>query len=288
MSCKKVIYKGSICALIFSAGIVSNSCSPASNTAAAEKQIKVGYKSSKDIVFTPEAWPEDVKGDLYQPRIVGKSPVVLLVHGGGWAENDNRYQMTGIAKTLAKRGYTVFNVTYRLAPQYNFPAPVDDLYQAIKYLKKNEQVLNIDMNRLGVFGYSAGGHLAELVAMRDMPNGVKIKAVVAGGTPHFMRVDPDFHMVKALIGKSFDEDPTPYYKATPVDQVTSNFPPVFIYHGAEDQLVPTLHVHKWVKRLEELNVEYELYWVKGRGHIGTFLLPSQSINKSIEFFDKKL
>lgn len=288
MRCKNIIYKGSICALICSSSVLTNSCSPVSNSDSSKKQIKVGYRSRKNIVFTPKAWPEAVKGNLYQPKLATKSPVVLLVHGGGWAESDNRYQMTGIAKTLAKRGYTVFNVTYRLVPDHRFPAAVDDLYEAIKYLKKNEEVLNIDMNRLGVYGYSAGGHLAELVAMREMPKGVKIKGVVAGGTPHFVRLDPNFHMVKALIGNTFDENPEPYYKATPVDQVTADFPPVFIYHGAKDELVPAVHVHKWVKRLEELNVEHELYWVKGRGHIGTFLLPRYALSKSIEFFDKRL
>jgi len=288
MSSKKIIYKASICALIFTTGVFTKSCSPVIDSSSSERRTKVDYDSVKDVIYTPKAWPQAVMGDIYKPKVTEKTPVVLLVHGGGWSKNDNRYQMAAIAKKLAKRGYTVFNVTYRLAPQFNFPAPVDDLHQALKYLKSNEKRLNIDMDRVGVFGYSAGGHLAELLAMRDMPKGIEIKAVVAGGTPHFVRVDPDFHMVKTFIGKSFDKDPEPYYKATPVDQVTADFPPVFIYHGAEDELVPTLHVHKWVKRLEELGVEHELYWVKGRGHIGTFLLPRQAINKSIEFLDKKL
>jgi len=281
VSGKKMIYKASVRALIFTTGLISNS-------RRSGESLKVGYSRKKDLVFTPEGWGRAVEGDLYQPEIDTKSPVILLVHGGGWSENDNRYQMAGIAKKLVKSGYTVFSVTYRLAPEFNFPAPVDDLYEALRYLKKNEQELNIDMSRVGVYGYSAGGHLGELVAMREMPEGVCIKAVVAGGTPHFVRLDPDFHMVKAFIGKAYDDEPKPYHKATPVDQVTAGFPPVFIYHGAKDELVPAIHVVKWVKRLAELNVEHELYWVKGRGHIGTFLLPRKALSKSLEFLDRKL
>jgi acetyl esterase/lipase len=196
--------------------------------------------------------------------------------------------MAGIARKLAKQGFAVFNVTYRLVPEFHFPAPVDDLLEALKWLKAREDSLNIDTERTAIWGYSAGGHLGELAAMRDMPEGVKIKAVVAGGTPHFVRVDPDFPLVRDFIGESFEDKPELYYQATPVEQVTKNFPPVFIYHGEKDDLVPPLHVKHWQKRLKELGVEHEIYWVKGRGHIGTFLLPQGSVSHATAFLCKKL
>lgn len=264
------------------------SCVHQTQKGLAGERIKVGYTCVKDITYTPEGWKQVVKGDFYKPKVAGKTPVVLLVHGGGWAENDNRYQMGGIARKLARQGVAVFNVTYRLAPEFHFPAPVDDLVEALKWLKYNEEQLEIDTERTAVYGYSAGGHLAELAAMREMPAGVKIKAVVAGGTPHFMRVDPDFPLVKDFIGESYDESPELYEQATPVDQVTKDFPPVFIYHGSEDDLVPPLHVKHWEKRLKELGVEHEIYWVKGRGHIGTFLIPQGSVSHAIDFLRKKL
>lgn len=269
-------------------GMMNLSCVHQTQKHLATEKVKVGYTCKKGITYTPRSWSKEVKGDFYKPKLAAKTPVVLLVHGGGWSENDNRYQMAGIARKLAKQGFAVFNVTYRLAPDYHFPAPVDDLLEALKWLKTHDETLNIDTQRTAIFGYSAGGHLAELAATREMPEGVKIKAVVAGGTPHFVRVDPDFPLVRDFIGVSYKDEPDIYHQATPVDQATKDFPPVFIYHGSEDDLVPPLHVHRWEKRLKELGVEHEIYWVKGRGHIGTFLLPQGSVNHAAAFLRKKL
>ncbi len=267
---------------------MNSNCAHQAHKQLTTEKTRVAYTCKRDIVYTPKGWAQEVRGDFYKPKVNGKTPVVLLVHGGGWAENDNRYQMAGIARKLARQGFAVFNVTYRLAPDFHFPAPVDDLSEALKWLKIHDDSLNIDTERTALFGYSAGGHLVELLAMRDAPEGVKIKAVVAGGTPHFVRVDPDFPLVREFIGKSYNENPEIYHQATPVDQVTKNFPPVFIYHGSKDDLVPLLHVERWQKRLKELGVEHEVYWVKGRGHIGTFLMPQGAVSKATGFLRDKL
>ena len=290
MKYKKFTYQTAVYSFICVGSLINLNCAHQTQKQLTIEKTKVAYTCTRDIVYTPKGWKQEVRGDFYKPKlkVEGKTPVVLLVHGGGWAENDNRYQMGGIARKLARSGFAVFNVTYRLAPDFHFPAPVDDLLEALKWLKHHDDSLNIDTERTAIFGYSAGGHLAELAAMREMPDGVEIRAVVAGGTPHFVRVDPDFPLVRDFIGKSYTEDPEIYHQATPVDQVTKDFPPVFIYHGSNDDLVPPLHVERWEKRLKELGVEHEVYWVKGRGHIGTFLLPQGSVNKAAAFLHEKL
>jgi len=242
----------------------------------------------RDVVYTPDDWPKKVHGDFYRPTIEGDIPVVLLVHGGGWADNDNRYHMVRKVDQLVRAGFAVFNVAYRLAPDYHFPAPVDDLLEAVKWLKSHQDRLGIDTQRMAFFGYSAGGHLAELAAMREMPEGVNLRAVVAGGTPHFMRLDPDFPLVQEFMGHPWQDDPDQYRDATPVDRVGENFPPVFIYHGVKDKLVPRQHVDKWQQRLTELDVEHEVHWVKGRGHIGTFLRPRDAVTRAIDFLRERL
>lgn len=288
MNYKKLTYKTTVRSFICVGNLINLNRSKKLHKQLTPKKIKAGYTCTRGIVYSPAGWGKEVRGDFYKPKVTGQTPVVLLVHGGGWAGNDNRYHMAGIARKLARQGFSVFNITYRLAPEFNFPAPVDDLLEALKWLRLNHETLGIDTERTAIFGYSAGGHLAELAAMRDMPDGVNIKAVVAGGTPHFVRLDPDFPLVREFIGKSYEDNPELYHHATPVDRVTKDFPPVFIYHGSKDELVPPLHVHRWEKRLKELGVEHEIYWVKGRGHIGTFLLPQCSISKATAFLNEKL
>lgn len=283
----KMMLSGIARLLLFGMGMTQVGCVPG----VIDGKKSQGVTVRKNIIYTPDGWNEQIKGDFYYPKNTPDQksvPVVLLVHGGSWAENDNRYQMKPIAKTLAKNGYAVFNVTYRLAPQYHFPAPVDDLYEAVKWLKTNAGELNIDMARAAVFGYSAGGQLVEMLAMREMPDGVNLRAVVAGGSPHFLRLDPDFPVVRDLIGKSFKDDPEAYYAATPVDMVSKDFPPIFIYHGSADELVPPVHTDKMIARLKQLGVEHEVYWVEGRGHAGAFILPQGSVSGAVRFLDNKL
>lgn len=250
------------------------------------KRLKFSVK--EDIVYSPKGWAEELVGDFYRPEVEGKVPVVVLVHGGSWAENDNRYQMRGIARRLAGEGFAVFSVTYRLAPKWHFPAPVDDVYEALRWLGVRADELGVDTERVGMYGYSAGGQLVEMAAMREMPVGVKVKAMVAGATPHFLRLKPDFPVVETYLGKTFEEDSEVYYAATPVDVVGEDFPPVFIYHGTEDMLVPPVHAEKFVKRLEELGVEHEVKWVKGRGHVGLFLFPGGAVDEAVGFLKRKL
>ena len=151
--------------------------------------VKSGYTLTRNIIYTPADWPVPVKGDLYRPRTAGPAPAVLLVHGGGWTGKDGRWQMHPIAEKLAKRGYIVMNVTYRLAPRWNYPAPVDDVGQALAWMRENAAAHGIDTRRISLFGYSAGGYVAAHVAFRDRSE-EKIVALVAGGTPSDLRFYP--------------------------------------------------------------------------------------------------
>ncbi|RYZ95832.1 MAG: alpha/beta hydrolase, partial [Proteobacteria bacterium] len=95
---------------------------------------------------------EELKGDFYIPEGKRPMPAVLLVHGGGW--NKRTGDMEGIAKDLAKSGYFVFNITYRLAPKHHFPDQVNDVKDAIKFLKREASRLGIDPNHIAGWGYS--------------------------------------------------------------------------------------------------------------------------------------
>jgi hypothetical protein len=97
-----------------------------------------------------------LRADAWIPDGVGPHPAVLLVHGGGWARG-KREDMDGIAKRLVRRGFVVVNVSYRLAPEHLYPAPVADLRQALAWMKTNALELKIDPARcrVGLFGRRA-------------------------------------------------------------------------------------------------------------------------------------
>jgi len=110
-----------------------------------------------NIVYGP--YRENVL-DVYQP--IGTDhplPTIISIHGGGWCYGDkNLYQH--YCMRLAQRGFTVVNFTYRLAPEYKFPSPIEDIFNVFHWVQQNHSLYNIDYNNLFVVGDSAGGQLA--------------------------------------------------------------------------------------------------------------------------------
>ncbi|MBU3694321.1 MAG: alpha/beta hydrolase, partial [Rhodocyclaceae bacterium] len=150
---------------------------------AAPAAVRTGFNVERDRVYSPPGWPETLRADLYRPQADAPRPAVLLIHGGGWSPPDRRSQMDSIAGRLAARGYVVMNATYRLAPQHQHPAPVEDLREALAWLRAHADELGARADRVATFGYSAGGHLAALLGTLDAPPGQRVQAVVAGGAP---------------------------------------------------------------------------------------------------------
>jgi acetyl esterase/lipase len=250
--------------------------------------VHSGYSLTRNINYTPPAWPARLSGDLYMPRRQSAAPAVLLVHGGGWEGGDGRWQMEPIAKQLARRGYGVFNVTYRMAPRWIYPAPVEDLQEAIQWLRSHADTYRLDPQRIAVFGYSAGGHLALLTGLLDGPRDSQVRAIVAGGAPSDLTFYPAGRLVPQFLGGTIRQIPERFKDASPVSHVKRCSPPVFIYHGTGDRLVPPEHPLALMAELTRWNVRHETYWVEGRDHIPTFLMPAGSVDAALRFLDREM
>lgn len=250
--------------------------------------IRDGYGVTRDIVYTPKGWPEQILGDLYKPQTCGNSPAVLLIHGGGWTGKDGRWQMNPIAIQLAKRGYVVFNVTYRLAPRWHYPAPIDDLREAVKWMRRHAGENGIDPGRIATFGYSAGGYLAAFTGLMEGPESSSIRAIVAGGAPSDLTFYPGGDLVPQFLGGTQQQIPQRFREASPVNYVTRHSPPMFLYHGTADQLVKPEHPVAMIHALEKNRVVHESYWIEGRDHIDAFLFPAGAVNRAVEFLNREM
>lgn len=257
-----------------------NSCSSLSSLS-----YRNDFITKKDVIFTPASWPSPLVADFYQPASTIPTPAVVLIHGGGWTGSERRSDMVGIANQLVENGYFVMNTTYRLTPEWKFPAQSDDIRQAIQYLRDHARSLNIDPSKIATFGYSAGGHLAALSGL-DPKNGVS--AIVAGGAPTDLSLWPDGHLTGLLLGGPLKGNETIYRKASPLSHVRRGAPPVFIYHGTSDQLVPKAHPDALIDELRKHHVEHEVYWINGRSHILTHLFSAEAVPNAIKFLDKHL
>lgn len=232
------------------------------------------FDVQKNIVYTPANWPVAQQADVYTPRGAGPFPGVLVVHGGGWARG-SRYEMEHICKRLAEQGFVAVNIDYRLAPADIFPAQLQDVQQAMLWIQAQAKDQKIDVQRIGVWGYSAGAQLASLLGALSPgdPNfveGTRVQAVVSGGTPVDLRKGADSKLIRQYIGKPIAELPEPYRQASPIAFVSADDPPMFFYHGSIDWVVNEINAKRMREELDRVGVPAELYIVHGVGHIGAY------------------
>ncbi len=247
----------------------------------------------ENIVYTSPEWPEPLEADLYLPKKRGLRPVVLMIHGGGWA-NRSRDDMDGISRKLMQQGYAVLNVNYRFAPRYTYPAQLNDMQQALEWISENANRYRLDLERVNTWGYSSGAHLAALVGGIDnnaylsgettpIP---RIRSVVAGGIPSDLRKYTDSPIVMRFMGGDNHEMPERYAEASPAFHVSSDDPPVFLYHGKLDFLVTEDQAVDYYEALRAAGVEAELYLHRWRGHMSMFLFGGDAEDKAISFLNR--
>jgi len=244
----------------------------------------------KDLVYTPGDWPQALAGDLYLPARRGSLPVVLAVHGGGWA-NRGREDMEDVSRKLVQHGYAVFNIGYRFAPRYTYPAQLHDLQQALRWLAANASRYQLDLERINTWGYSSGAHLAALLGSyedadraADLP---RINAVVAGGTPSDLRKYSGSPIVMRFMGGDRDELPDRYADASPATHISAGDPPVFLYHGKLDYLVTIDQATDYYEALHAAGIDAELYLKSWRGHMSMFLFGGDAEDRAIAFLNRQ-
>ncbi len=216
----------------------------------------------------------------------GIRPALVVIHGGGWTNLDKNY-LTWLAKDAAKRGYVVFNINYRLAGEAKYPAAVEDCQAAIRWVRANAKRYNVDPNRVGVFGESAGGHLACMMGLLDSRDkttpDVSSRATcvvdfygVTDLTPaelpkeKYSQADAFVAICEYFIGKKHSEAPELFAEASPLTHVTKEACPFIAIHGDADPIVPHEQSVQLVEKLKAVGVEATLHTVKGGKHGPSF------------------
>lgn len=255
------------------------------------------YTVNKDVRYSPPDWPQKLYGDIYIPKGDGPFPAVLVVHGGGWS-GGSRSNRTATSKALAKAGFVAVNISYRLAPKTRFPGQLYDLQQAMHWMHAHARQYNIDPARIGGFGYSAGAHLVSLLALLtpgdalDKPYGgpqTRLKAVVSGGTPADLAAfGKSGRLLRQFMGGTKQQYPGRYAAASPSDHVSPAAPAFFLYNGQWDTLVPISQSENFAAKLQAAGVHVELYRLRFRGHILTYLIDGAAVKQGVIFLRREL
>ena len=207
--------------------------------------------------------------DIALPTNTGKPvPCIVVIHGGAWMHG-NKSQHTEDIKYFAKQGYVSVSIGYRLAPTHRFPAQVEDVKCAIRYLRANSKKFNIDPDHIGALGYSAGGHLSMMLGTMDEADGLdgaggwhgessKVQAVVSyfGPTQLDAKDIPadSVPLVSTFIGGSLKEKPAAYRRASPLTYVSPEDAPMLLFQGTSDPLVPYSQAIKMVTAMSRNNI----------------------------------
>lgn len=233
---------------------------------------------------------ERLLADVYLPQTGQLShPTILLIHGGGWASR-SKEDMQWSAEYFSRRGYTVVNVNYRLAPKHLYPAPLIDLKTAYEWMLSNKENFRIDTKKIIFMGYSAGGHLASLLSGwarsgRDGYSHLDHVAVVGGGLPSDFMVYPQSPYINRFTSFYRDENPDLYLEASPLNFVSKNSAPHYLFHAIGDKLVEFEQMTKLAEKLKNNQIKVETFSVKRWDHIGCFLFATEPLVRSLLFIE---
>jgi len=242
--------------------------------------------------------------DAFSPAAYSKSkrPTVLIVHGGGW-RSGNRHQHVPLAQRLAALGYVCFTVEYRLSTEALYPAAVNDLKSAVRWLRKQQKQFHIDTSKIVILGFSAGGELAAFVGTTNQNTDFKGNACHLGlsdsvqgivdidGTLSFVHPDSgegdDRKSISAAthwFGYSKKENPDLWAMASPLTHVSKNTPPILFLNSS----VERMHAGRddFKKVLDRYGIYNEVHTFEKSPH--TFCLFDPWFEPSVHYIDNFL
>ncbi len=212
---------------------------------------------------TPHAprTPTGLDVTVLASTLPGPRPAMLVLPGGGYTRHA-AHEAEPVAAWLAGLGVHAVVLRYRVAP-HRHPGPLDDARDALAWLRGGPPGLAVDPARIGVLGFSAGGHLAATLANTPRPPALSVLAY-----PVISFVDePHEGSVEALLGPGAGEEERAAHSAD--RQVSARTPPAFVWHTADDDVVPVGHSLRYAATLAAARVPVELHvFPSGRHGVG--------------------
>ncbi|MCC6507491.1 MAG: alpha/beta hydrolase [Pirellulaceae bacterium] len=229
-----------------------------------KQDIVYGHKDGMALTF-----------DVFEPKSDAKGVGLIFMVSGGWVSAwAPPEKAVALFNPFLKAGYTVMTVRHGSSPRYVIPEIAVDVRSALKHIYEHADELKVDPQRLGVFGFSAGGHLSLLLGTRpnaDKPNGEQkslahVAAVAAVFPPTDLApyVDPANPLRETFPALKFEPAKAADY--SPLMQVSADDPPTLLVHGDKDELVPIWHSEKLVAALGEVKVPHKLIVIPGAAH----------------------
>jgi acetyl esterase/lipase len=240
--------------------------------------------------------------DLAQPAGDGPFPAVVCIHGGGFRAG-KRDGWDAMCRQLAGRGYVAITITYRLAPDHQFPAAIEDSKAAVRWLRTNAAKYHVDTNRIGALGDSAGAHLALFLAVTNtihdfdgdqnpgQSSAVQCAVSYYGPADFTLSYGKSVDAAEVLplfLGGNLQQQPRRHVQASPLYWVTPDAPPILLLHGTNDKYVNYEQATLLRDRLKAAQCDVELLTLEGAGHGFKGDDLKRANEAAFAFLDKKL
>ena len=258
--------------------------------------------------------------DVFTPNEKANRAAVIFVVSGGWF-SDHAAINQGFVAPFLKKGYTVFAVVHGSQPKFTIPEAISDLHRSIRFIRFKAGEFQIDPNRIGIIGGSAGGHLSLMMGTSGQAADPKAKdpvdrqssrvqavacfypptdflnwgepGAVALGTGPLAWLPAPFDFVESDAKTKRFERITDTEKLkqigreiSPITHVSADYPPMLIIHGDADTVVPIQQANIFIDKLKEHKIPCELVLRPGAGHGWPTL--GQDLNLFVDWFDKHL
>ncbi|WP_194895083.1 alpha/beta hydrolase [Catenulispora pinisilvae] len=248
--------------------------------------------------------------DLHVPAAAGPEnpvPLVVWMHGGAFWAGDRRYLPSNLAPnavfdTLVAAGIAAATIDYRLSGEARFPAQLDDVRSAVRYLRSNAARWGIDATRVGVWGESAGGTLGALAALAPaeaenshdasgISDAQPLAAAALWCSPTDLVPLRHFSAIAAFLGGTGTGDgfEAVAAQASPTTHVRRDAPPFFIMHGDADRKCPVQQAEVLHEALLAAGARSELVLVEGADHVFEGHPDAQGlVDQVVAFFSREL
>lgn len=270
---------------------------------AADLPVPDNVTFARDVEYS-DAAGQHLQVNVAQPKDgAGPFPAIVCIHGGGFRAG-KRESYDKLCLTLAQRGYVAITVTYRLAPEFPFPAAVQDCKTAVRWLRSQAETYHIDPTRIGVTGGSAGGHLAQFLGVtmgvkefegdgyNDQSSAVSCVVNFYGPsdfTKSYGKSVDAAEVLPLFFGGDLTTKRKEHIIGSPLYWVTPDAAPTLCVHGTEDPYVAFEQATWMVDKLKAAEVEATLLPIEGAGH--GFKKPEDAARAEaalLEFFDAHL
>lgn len=276
-----------------------------------------------DVVYsqptTAHSESEPLQMDLLIPQAGKNLPTVIFVTGGGFV-SANRARMPQLRMHLAEKNFVVASITYRTAPNATFPAPIEDVKSAIRFLKANAQKYSVDAEKIFLIGDSAGGYLVSFAAVTNGEKTFNVgenldysseisSAVNLYGISDLRQVAADFSeeiqshyysaggVVSLFVNGLPDfggvdggilAHPIAAERANPINYITKNSAPMLLMHGTADNIVSPAQTDLLFQALKNRGVESERYLIPDANHADDYWFQDEVLDVITDFLMRRL